>query len=137
MVHASEEDRRIAHTAGAAVVLCPRSNLHIGGRLPDVQALRAAGIPLALGTDSLASAPDLSLWAEMATLAARLPALPAAFWLDIATRGGARALRLATCGALAPGRRPGVLDVSIGDTGAPLETLVRNPEPRLRWVARA
>jgi cytosine/adenosine deaminase-related metal-dependent hydrolase len=137
MVHASDEDRRIARENGAAVVLCPRSNLHIGGRLPDVQALRAASIPLALGTDSLASVPDLSLWAEMATLAARFPALPAAFWLDVSTRGGARALRLATCGALAPGRRPGVLDVSIVDASAPIEALVRNPEPQLRWVARA
>ena len=38
MVHASDDDRRIARAAGATVVLCPRSNLHIGGRLPDVPA---------------------------------------------------------------------------------------------------
>ena len=36
MVHAGAEDRRLARDAGATVVLCPRSNLHIGGRLPDV-----------------------------------------------------------------------------------------------------
>jgi cytosine/adenosine deaminase-related metal-dependent hydrolase len=137
MVHASDEDRALARKAGAAAVLCPRSNLHIGGRLPDVQALRASGIPLALGTDSLASAPDLSLWAEMATLAARFPALPAAFWLDAATRGGARALRLGACGVLAPGRRPGVLDVAVADAATPVEAMVRDPEPRVRWVARA
>jgi cytosine/adenosine deaminase-related metal-dependent hydrolase len=137
MVHASADDRRIAREAGATVVLCPRSNLHIGGRLPDAGALVAEGLPLALGTDSLASTPDLSLWAEMAALAARFPAVPAARWLEAATRGGARALGLRGFGTLTPGARPGVLDVLVEDAEAPLESLVRDPTPTLRWVARA
>src|SRR4029077_5577764 len=134
MVHADGDDRRIAREAGATVVLCPRSNLHIGGRLPDVGALHADGLPLALGTDSLASTPDLSLFGEMATLAAHFPSIPAARWLDAATRGGAHALGLPACGALAPGKRPGVLDVLVDDAAAPLESLVRDPSPSLRWV---
>lgn len=137
MVHASADDRRLAREAGATVVLCPRSNLHIGGRLPDVDAFVADGLPLALGTDSLASVPDLSLFAEMATLAARFPAIPATRWLDAATRGGARALGLSGFGTLDPGARPGVLDVRVDDLAAPLESLVRDPNPTLRWVARA
>jgi cytosine/adenosine deaminase-related metal-dependent hydrolase len=135
MVHAGAADRRIAREAGATVVLCPRSNLHIGGRLPDVDALVSEGLPLAIGTDSLASVPDLSLWAEMATLAAHFPAVPAGRWLDAATRGGARALGLRGFGALTPGARPGVLDVLVEDVAAPLESLVRDPTPTLRWVA--
>ena len=137
MVHASADDRRLARDAGATIVLCPRSNLHIGGRLPDVDALVAEGGPLAIGTDSLASVPDLSLWAEMATLAAHFPAVPAARWLEAATRGGASALGLRGFGTLTPGARPGVLDVLVDDTGAPIESLVRDPTPTLRWVARA
>ena len=130
MVHAGADDRRIAREAGATVVLCPRSNLHIGGRLPDVDALLADGVPLALGTDSLASTPDLSLWGEMATLAAHFPAVPAARWLDAATRGGARALGPARRSARSrPGARPGVLDVLVDDVAAPLESLVRDPHP--------
>ncbi len=136
MVHASADDRRIAREAGATVVLCPRSNLHIGGRLPDVGALLADGLTIAVGTDSLASAPDLSLWAEMATLTAHFPAVPAARWLDAATRGGARALGIRGAGTLAPGARPGVLDVLVDDLHAPLESLVRAPSPTLRWMAR-
>lgn len=136
MVHASDDDRRIAREAGATVVLCPRSNLHIGGRLPDVGALLADGLAIAVGTDSLASTPDLSLWAEMATLTAHFPAVPAARWLDAATRGGARALGIRGAGTLAPGARPGVLDVLVDDEHAPLESLVRAPSPTLRWVAR-
>jgi len=135
MVHAGDDDRRIAREAGATVVLCARSNLHIGGRLPDVQAFVTDGLPLAIGTDSLASVPDLSLWAEMATLAAHFPAVPAARWLEAATRGGASALGLRGYGTLAPGSRPGVLDVLVDDVAAPIESLVRDPTPTLRWVA--
>jgi len=134
MVHAGADDRRLAREAGATVVLCPRSNLHIGGRLPDAAAFVAEGGPLALGTDSLASVPDLSLWAEMATLAAHVPAVPAARWLEAATRGGARALGLRGFGVLAPGARPGVLDVLVDDVAAPIESLVHDPTPTLRWV---
>jgi aminodeoxyfutalosine deaminase len=136
MVHADADDRRIARDAGATVVLCPRSNLFIGGRLPDVDALLADGLPIAVGTDSLVSVADLSLWAELATLAAHFPAVPAERWLDAATRAGARALGVRGAGTLAPGTRPGVLDVLVDDAGAPLESLVRDPSPNLRWVAR-
>jgi len=136
MVHAGADDRRIAREAGATVVLCARSNLHIGGRLPDVDAFVTDGLPLAIGTDSLASVPDLSLWAEMATLAAHFPAVPAARWLEAATRGGASALGLRGTGTLAPGSRPGVLDVLVDDVAAPIESLVRDPTPTLRWVAQ-
>jgi cytosine/adenosine deaminase-related metal-dependent hydrolase len=137
MVHAGDEDRRIARAAGATVVLCPRSNLHIGGRLADVPALLETGLPIAIGTDSLASTPDLSLWGEMAMLAAHFPAVPAARWIEAATTGGAAALDLRAHGALAPGKRPGVLDVLVDDLSAPLESLVRDRAPSLRWVARA
>ncbi|HVY41360.1 MAG TPA: amidohydrolase family protein [Polyangia bacterium] len=136
MVHAGEEDRRIAREAGATVVLCPRSNLHIGGRLPPVDDLVEEGLQLAIGTDSLASTPDLSLWGEMATLAAHFPSVPPALWLDAATRQGARALGLSSLGSLTPGKRPGVLDVLVEAPEAPLESLVRDPCPSLRWVAR-
>jgi aminodeoxyfutalosine deaminase len=135
MVHAGAEDRRLAREAGATVVLCARSNLHIGGRLADVPALLGDGVPIALGTDSLASTPDLGLWGEMATLAGHFPSVPAARWLEAATRGGARAIGLPAHGALAPGKRPGVLDVLVDDPAAPLESLVRDPNPTLRWVA--
>jgi cytosine/adenosine deaminase-related metal-dependent hydrolase len=136
MVHASPDDRRLAHEAGATVVLCPRSNLHIGGRLPDVPALLADGVALALGTDSLASTPDLSLFGEIAALREAFPSVPALHWIEAATSGGARALRLEACGALSPGRRPGLIDVGV-DVTAPIEALVRNPHPPIRWMARA
>ncbi|HXJ21908.1 MAG TPA: amidohydrolase family protein [Polyangia bacterium] len=136
MVHAGADDRRLAVEAGATVVLCPRSNLHIGGQVADVTSLLEDGLPLAIGTDSLASTPDLSLWGEMATLAAHFPSVPADVWIGAATRNGARALGLPGLGTLMPGQRPGVLDVLVDDPAAPVESLVRDPTPSLRWVAR-
>jgi cytosine/adenosine deaminase-related metal-dependent hydrolase len=137
MVHASPDDRRRAREAGATAVLCPRSNLHIGGRLPDAPALIADGVALALGSDSLGSVPDHSLFAEIVTLQKAYPGVPALTWLEAATAGGARALRLASCGAIAVARKPGLIDVAVADPAAPLESLVRDPLPSIRWMARA
>jgi len=50
---------------GARFVLCPRSNAVHGNGAPDVTHFVDAKIPFALGTDSLGSVPDLSLWSEM------------------------------------------------------------------------
>jgi cytosine/adenosine deaminase-related metal-dependent hydrolase len=138
MVHASAEDRRLARAAGATAVLCARSNLHISGDLPDVNALLADGIYLALGTDSLASTADLSLWGEIATLASRFPGVAPAVWLDAATHGGAAAMQLTSLGSLNPGLRPGIIEVSCPAGGSsPEAALVRDPRPTVSWRARA
>ena len=73
----------------------------------------------------------------MATLSAHFPAIPAASWITAATAGGAAALGHSAYGAIAPGKRPGLLDVLVDDATRPLESLVRDPLPSLRWVARA
>ena len=101
-VHLSADDRQRIARSGAVVCLCPRSNLHIGGQLPDVPALLAAGIPLALGTDSLGSSPDLDVLGEVAVLRERYPDIPMQLWLQAATVGGADALRL-PCGRIEVG----------------------------------
>lgn len=52
--------------AGSTIVCCPRSNARLGvGKVP-VELYRQARVPLALGTDSLASCDSLSIWDEMA-----------------------------------------------------------------------
>jgi cytosine/adenosine deaminase-related metal-dependent hydrolase len=143
MVHAGADDLRRARAAEATIVLCPRSNLHIGGRLPDVPAMLSEGLRLALGTDSLASVPDLSPWAELAALAAAFPAVPAGTWLHAATAGGARALGLSPLGALATGKRPGLIDVALpnGSTSAPERDLIDSAPSRapssIDWLASA
>ncbi len=106
-VDLDDEDVRLLAGSGATVVLCPRSNRFIVGKLPRLEALLAAGIPLAVGTDSLASSPSLAPLAELAVLHRELPAVPAARLLALAWNGAA--VGAPHVGRLAPGRAPGVL----------------------------
>jgi cytosine/adenosine deaminase-related metal-dependent hydrolase len=68
-VHLARPEIDALRAGGARFVLCPRSNAAHGNGAPDVTHFVDAKIPFALGTDSLGSVPDLSLWAE--TRAAR------------------------------------------------------------------
>jgi cytosine/adenosine deaminase-related metal-dependent hydrolase len=109
---------------GCVAVLCPRSNLHIGKRLPPVGGIRAAGLRVALGTDSLASCPTLDVLGDVQTLA-RAGVDPE--WLvRAATAGGATAMGAAHLGALSVGKRPGL--IAIGDD----QQGVRDP---FEWIA--
>lgn len=60
MTHATDADLRAAARAGAAIVVCPRSNAALGAGLPDVPRMLAAGCRVALGTDNvMVNAPDM------------------------------------------------------------------------------
>ena len=72
-VQVEEGDIRILSERGATVCLCPRSNASISVGTAPWRAMRAAGIPLCLGTDSLASNQDLDVWRELEFLLARTP----------------------------------------------------------------
>lgn len=94
-VHLQSDDIAAVARSGHAVVLCPRSNSCFGAARAPVAALRRAGVPLALGTDSRASSPSLSLWDELAFARGWFAgALDPWAWLEIATAGGAAALGL-------------------------------------------
>jgi cytosine/adenosine deaminase-related metal-dependent hydrolase len=104
--------RLAAH--GTTLVTCPRSNGHTGAGAPPLADFYASGVRVAVGTDSLASAPDLNVFAELATMRALAPHVPAAALLESATREGARALGLdADFGSIEPGKRARLLAVAI------------------------
>ena len=67
-VQVSKADIAILASRGTAVCLCPRSNQIIGVGAAPVRAYLDAGVPLCLGTDSLASTPNLDLWEELRAL---------------------------------------------------------------------
>jgi len=108
-VHLSGLDRATLASSNTPLCLCPRSNLHIGGQLPDVVGLLQAGVSLCLGTDSLASSPDVDVLAEIPVLAAAFPSVPVEVWVGLCTADGAAALGLESLGRIAPGSRPGLL----------------------------
>lgn len=90
-----DEIGRVA-TAGCSVALCPRSNAQLDVGVAPVKELLSAGVPLALGTDSLASCDSLSIWDEMAFAVDWFSGqIDAPTLLQMATNGGAQALGLA------------------------------------------
>jgi aminodeoxyfutalosine deaminase len=119
------------------LVTCPRSNGHTGAGAPPISDFYAAGVPVAVGTDSLASAPDLNVFAELATMRALAPRVPASRLLESATLQGARALGFdAEFGSLEAGKRARILAVQIpADVTDVEEYLVSGVEPdQLFWV---
>jgi cytosine/adenosine deaminase-related metal-dependent hydrolase len=80
------------HRHRMAVVFCPRSHAWFDHAPYPLKKLLAAGAVVALGTDSRASSPDLSVLAEMRHVAQSFPSLSRATILELGTLGGARAL---------------------------------------------
>ena len=131
----SEDIERLQHRR-AGVVTCPRSNERLGVGHAPVPELLAAGVPVALGTDSLASAPDLDPFAEMAALRRVHAGLGPPEVLRIATLDGARLLGLgARLGSLEAGKAAHLVAVPL-DPGErdPLEAVTSGPERVLPLV---
>lgn len=122
---------------GTTIVTCPRSNGHTGAGAPPVADFYEASVKVAVGTDSLASAPDLNVFAELATMRALAPDVPAGALLESATLQGARALGFdADYGTIGPGKRARLIAVDVpAGAGDVEEYLVSGIQPeRIRWV---
>jgi 5-methylthioadenosine/S-adenosylhomocysteine deaminase len=136
-VQVDRDDLQLLARSDAAVAHCPRSNARLGcGRLP-YAAYRSADVRLALGTDSRASAPSLSLWEEMAaayaTHCAAGEELDPHDLLRLATLGGAEALGIADeLGSLDAGKHARLARASL----APLDEHERT-DARLVLLALA
>ena len=93
------------------IVSCPRSNQHVGVGAPPLEAFYAMDVNVAFGTDSLASAPDLNLFSELADARRLAPRVPARALLESATRQGAAALGFDEFGTIEPGKRAQLIAV--------------------------
>jgi aminodeoxyfutalosine deaminase len=105
-VHVTLSDAETLRERGVSVVLCPRSNERLDVGKAPLHIFKKLGIPLALGTDSLASNDSLSMWEEMrfALDLFRHDLSPAEVFRMV-TSGGAAALGIAaSSGSLEPGK---------------------------------
>jgi cytosine/adenosine deaminase-related metal-dependent hydrolase len=122
---------------GTTLVTCPRSNGHTGAGAPPLDEFYHSGVRVAVGTDSLASTPDLNVFAELATMRALAPSVPAAALLDSATRQGSRALGFdADFGAIESGKLARLLAVTVpAGTDNVEEYLVSGiAREQIRWI---
>lgn len=123
-VHADAEEIALLARHGVGVAHCPRSNAYLGCGVAPLEEFRAAGIAVAIATDSPASTPSLDMFDEIraaivgARSRARRPdALSAAAALELATLGGARVLGLDDkVGSLVPGKQADLAVVSLVDS---------------------
>lgn len=130
--------------AGTGVAHCPSSNARLAAGTCRVTDLRAAGAPVGLGVDGVASNEVGGLFPELrqALYAARLrdgraDALMPADALEIATAGGAACLGRDDVGSLEPGRRADVVvwpADDLADVPDPIDGLVLGPDRRARDV---
>jgi aminodeoxyfutalosine deaminase len=128
-----------AHADRMTVVYCPRTHAWFGHPPDPLEKLLAAGASVALGTDSRASSPDLSVLAEMRAVAARHPNVPLDVVLQLGTIAAARALgRDGEVGSLEPGKWANLAVVALPDREAddPHELLFDSTEPVIRSYYR-
>lgn len=122
---------------GATLVTCPRSNRWVGAGYPPVERFYQSGVPVAVGTDSLASVEDLNLFSELKTMRWLAPQVAARQLLASATMVGARALGLdGEIGTLTPGKAAEIIAVSLPDAVDNVEEyLVSGITPsQVTWV---
>lgn len=91
-------------------VLCPNANWYIERKTPPVDLLRKENATICLGTDSIASNYQLSIWAEIQSIRTKFPNIPLVEMLQWATINGANALGLSKdLGSFEEGKKPGCL----------------------------
>jgi cytosine/adenosine deaminase-related metal-dependent hydrolase len=64
-VEVDDDDIRRIKNSGSSVVHCPRSNHRLHCRRMPLESYLAQGVPVYLGTDSLASSPSLNVWDDV------------------------------------------------------------------------
>ncbi len=117
------------------VVYCPRTHAFFGYDDHPVGKLIAANVPVAIGTDSRASNPDLNVWRDVQHVLNHRPDIDPADVIAMATATGADALMRPDVGRIAAGCRPGLITVATeASTLAGLyESLASGPAIPLRW----
>jgi cytosine/adenosine deaminase-related metal-dependent hydrolase len=103
---AHQEIEFIADRRGQmSIVYCPRTHAYFGHAAYPLSKMLDAGVQLAVGTDSRASNPDLSLLSELRFMAQTYQDVAPQQILSLGTLGGAEALGLADLvGSLVPGK---------------------------------
>ena len=136
-VHLTRAELNRLARAGATLVTCPRSNVWTGAGVPPETLFYTSGVRLAVGTDSLASTPDLNLFAEIAEIRRLAPAVSASAVLETATLQGATALGFGDeLGAIEPSRRAALIAVELpGPIDDVEEYLLSGIEPdQISWL---
>jgi len=126
-----------------SVVYCPRTHAAFGHAPHPFREMLSAGMRVALGTDSVASSPDLDVLSEARFLHSRYPEVAGAVLLRMTTLAGAEALGWEKItGSLAVGKSADLVTVPLRGREAsdPHDLIFESAEPvrdvvcRGRWI---
>ena len=143
-IHFDDDEIARLAAAGAGVAHCPSSNARLAAGFCRTPELRAAGVPVGLGVDGVASNEQGTLVTELrqALWSARQGAqdpsvLSAAEALEMGTVGGAACLGRPDIGRLSVGARADLVvwpGEDVADIPDPIEAIVLGPDRRARHV---
>jgi cytosine/adenosine deaminase-related metal-dependent hydrolase len=121
----SDFDLLARSTTKFHVVHCPRSHRYFDHSPFQMERLRELGFNICLGTDSLASNDDLSLFAEMREVRTNHPALSPQEILEMVTINPARALdRQSLLGRIKPGFLADMIAIPLTGENDPIEEII-------------
>ena len=136
LLEITPDEMEILARTGTKICVCPRSNLALHGKLPNMEDFLQKGLNPAIGTDSLASVPSLDIFDEMSFIAANYPGLRPETIISLATTNVAHALSLRELGSLKPGQLGLMIyvdtDATTGRKAA--EKLVSRNELQVKWL---
>jgi aminodeoxyfutalosine deaminase len=115
------------HSEHMSVVYCPRTHTSFACNAYPLEKMLSAGVRVALGTDSRASNPDLSLLEEMRHVTRQFPHLPLDTILKMGTIAGAEALGLAdVTGTLTAGKFADMVAIPCSADDEPLDAVLNS-----------
>jgi aminodeoxyfutalosine deaminase len=124
-IHANYLPPHVSIPSNGTIVYCPRTHAAFGHPPHPFREFLARGVRVALGTDSLASNPDLDLLAEMRFIHRRFPDFPGDALLRMGTLSGAEALGWTDeTGSLEPGKSADLIVVPLPNEEAPPHRLL-------------
>lgn len=95
-VDVDSEDIEMIKKSGASIITCTRSNARLKVGKPPIDRFIKAGINVAVGTDSLASTPDLSILNELRFIRKHFPELDPQTIMEMGTVNGGKLLQSST-----------------------------------------
>lgn len=138
-VQLSDDSLVRLRSLGCTLVTCPRSNQWVGVGVPPIERFYASGVPVAVGTDSLASVEDLNVFSELKTMRWLGPSIPARTLLESATLVGARALGLDDrLGSIETGKLAEIIAVDLPDRVEDVEEYLVSgiQPPQIEWLTQ-
>lgn len=95
------------------LALCPKANLYIENALPNIELIQKSGLPICIGTDSLASNNDLNIWSELQTIQSAYPKINTETLIKWACLNGAKFLNMENkFGSFENKKNPGVININ-------------------------